>query len=244
MEALTVELGDAFALASYQQRGLAPSTTAGPFTVGRQVDDAVAFLDALGWRRAYVLGHSWGGHLLLHLAVSAPDRLLGGLAVDPLGGVGDGGMAVFEHDLAGRVPEENRRRAIELDARALRGEGTAEDLVESLRILWPAYFASPATAPAMPDITLSVPAYAGVSASFTEELPALSRALPGVTAPLGFLAGASSPMPVDQSSAATAAVVPGAWLEVVADAGHFPWIEAPGTVRAALDRLVRETKGA
>jgi proline iminopeptidase len=238
MEGLVVELGDAYQVASYQQRGLAPSTTDGPFTVARQVDDAVAFLDALGWERAYVLGHSWGGHLLLHLAVSAPDRLLGGLAVDPLGGVGDGGMATFEHELAGRVPEEKRRRAMELDKRALRGEGTAENLAESLRILWPAYFASPATAPPMPDITLSVPTYAGVSASFTEELPALGRALPGVTVPFGFLAGGSSPMPVDQSSAATAAVIPGAWLEVVPDAGHFPWIEAPGSVLAALGHLV------
>src|SRR5580658_84431 len=123
MEGLVVELGDAYQVASYQQRGLAPSTTDGPFTVARQVDDAVAFLDALGWERAYVLGHSWGGHLLLHLAVSAPDRLLGGLAVAPLGGVGDGGMATFEHELAGRVPEEKRRRAMELDKRALRGEG-------------------------------------------------------------------------------------------------------------------------
>ena len=40
------------------------------------------------------------------------------------------------------------------------------------------------------------------------------------------------------ASAATAAVIPGAWLEVVAGAGHFPWIEKPGSVKAALDRLV------
>jgi pimeloyl-ACP methyl ester carboxylesterase len=243
MEGLVVELGDAYEVASYQQRGLAPSTTDGPFTVARQVEDVVAFLDALGWERAYVLGHSWGGHLLLHLAVSAPDRLLGGLAVDPLGGVGDGGTAAFEKEMGARTPEENRTRALELDERVLRGEGTPEDFAESLRLLWPAYFASPATAPPMPDITLSVDAYAGVFASLTEELPALSRALPGVTVPFGFLAGGSSPMPVDQSSAATAAVIPGAWLEVVADAGHFLWIEEPGSVRAALDRLVRETKG-
>ena len=39
-------------------------------------------------------------------------------------------------------------------------------------------------------------------------------------------------------SAATAALIPGALLEVVAGAGHFPWIEKPGCVRAALDRLV------
>jgi pimeloyl-ACP methyl ester carboxylesterase len=32
-----------------------------------------------------VVGHSWGGHLALHLLLAHPDRLLGVVAVDPLG---------------------------------------------------------------------------------------------------------------------------------------------------------------
>src|SRR3954453_8078432 len=87
---LADELGSGFALAAYQQRGLAPSTEEGPFAVEREGADALAVLEALGGERAWVVGHSWGGHLLLHLALAAPERLHGGLAVDPLGGVGDG----------------------------------------------------------------------------------------------------------------------------------------------------------
>src|SRR5919204_1985858 len=93
---LADELGEGFRLAAYQQRGLAPSTTEGPFAVEREVADAIAVLDALGWDCAWVVGHSWGGHLLLHLAAAAPERLRGALAVDMLGGVGDGGAAAFE----------------------------------------------------------------------------------------------------------------------------------------------------
>ena len=44
----------------YTQRGLAPSTTDGPFTVAQHVADAVAVLDALGLEDVVVLGHSWG----------------------------------------------------------------------------------------------------------------------------------------------------------------------------------------
>ena len=55
--------------------GIAPSTLAGPFAVEREVADALAVLDALSWERAWVVGHSWGGHLLLHIAAAAPDRL-------------------------------------------------------------------------------------------------------------------------------------------------------------------------
>src|ERR671937_2145291 len=130
LDSLAAELGDGFTLAAYQQRGLAPSTTDGPFAVEREVADALAVLDALGWERAWVLGHSWGGHLLLHLAVAAPERVHGGLAVDLLGGVGDGGTDAFEAEIFARTPEDARRRAQELDEKAMRGEGTEEDVNE------------------------------------------------------------------------------------------------------------------
>ena len=80
-----------------------------------------------------MVGHSWGGHLLLHLAVAAPERLRGGLAIDPLGAVGDGGYQAFEAEMLRRTPEADRERAEQLDERAMRGEGGADDAVESMR---------------------------------------------------------------------------------------------------------------
>jgi proline iminopeptidase len=135
LDGLDAELGDGYRAATFQQRGLEPSTTDGPFDIARAVADVVAVLDALGWDRAWILGHSWGGHLLLHVAVAAPERMLGGLAVDPLGGVGDGGAADFEARLTARTPLDAAARAIELDERAMRGEGTPEAMEESLRLL-------------------------------------------------------------------------------------------------------------
>ena len=49
--------------------------------------DAVAVMDALGWDKAWVIGHSWGGHLAMHLAAARPDRVLGMVALDALGAV-------------------------------------------------------------------------------------------------------------------------------------------------------------
>lgn len=239
LDDLATELLPAYRVASFQQRGLSPSTTAGPFTVEVAVADVLTVLDASGWDQAFVVGHSWGGHLLLHLAVAAPHRLAGALAVDPLGGVGDGGITTFEHQMSARTSEERRAQSLELDARALRGEGTPDDLIEGLRLIWPAYFADPAAAPEMPDIRASTEAYSGLFASLTHERTALAAALPAVTVAFGFVAGAESPMPVE-ASAATADVIPGAWLDVIEGAGHFPWYERPGCVRAALDRLVAE----
>jgi pimeloyl-ACP methyl ester carboxylesterase len=182
------------------------------------------------------VGHSWGGHLALHAATALPERVAAVLCVDPLGGVGDGGEAGFEAELDRRTPEDVRRQAAELDARAMRGEGTEADAELALRLVWPAYFPTWEDAPPMQQIRLSVAAYAETFESLHAELPALEQALPSVEAPVGFVVGGDSPMPTS-ASLDTADRIPGAWVEVVDGAGHFPWLDAPGRVRSALDRL-------
>ena len=61
----------------YQQRGLTPSTLAGPFTVAQAVDDLIAVLDHLGAANGMLVGHSWGGHLAMHAACAHPERVSG-----------------------------------------------------------------------------------------------------------------------------------------------------------------------
>jgi len=68
------ELAGSYRVATYQQRGVAPSTEQGEFTIAEAVSDIVTVLDGLGWDSAYLMGHSWGGHLVFHAAVSIPER--------------------------------------------------------------------------------------------------------------------------------------------------------------------------
>ena len=238
LDGLAGELGAGFLVAAFQQRGLAPSTLDGPFDLDTAVADVLAVLDGLQWDRAWVVGHSWGGHLLLHLLTSEASQLHGGLAVDPLGGVGDGGSDAFNAEMVARTPENDRRRAQELDERAVRGEGTPEEALESLRLFWPAYFASRERVMPFPAVRFSVGAYAGLMDAAQDAIPRLERALTRVDTPFGCIAGARSPLPHDLAAAPTARSIPGAWLDVIEDAGHFPWFEHPGCVRAALKRLV------
>src|SRR4051794_14990105 len=145
----------------YTQRGLTPSTLEGPFRLAQHVADAISVLDDLGLEDAVVLGHSWGGFLAAALAIEHPGRVRGLLLVDPLGIVGDGGYERFSAEMLARIPEDVRILADELDQRAMSGEGTEADALESLRLVWPAYFNDPANAPPMPDdIRVSVPCYA------------------------------------------------------------------------------------
>jgi pimeloyl-ACP methyl ester carboxylesterase len=237
LDALVGELGADYRVAAYQQRGLEPSTVEGPFTIVQAVADVLAVLDALEWSRALIVGHSWGGQLALRFAAAHPERLLGALAVDPLGIVGDGGRTAFAAELHARTPKEGRERVRELDERAMAGEGTAEDALESLLIMWPAYFADPEAAPPMPPIRMSVEAYSGIMAEATTGTDQVSAKLAASAVPYGVIAGAGSPMPWGQAARASVEISPAALLTVVAASGHFPWLEAPGSVRAALQRL-------
>ena len=238
LDGLANELGTGVRIAAFQQRGLAPSTLAGPFTISQAIDDVIAVLDGLGWPQAVLVGHSWGGHLVLRTAAAHPDRLLGVLSVDPIGVVGDGGTAAFEAEMVARTPKEGRARAQQLDERAMSGDGTADDGLEGLAIMWPAYFADPENVPPLPPIRLSVEAYSGLNDEMTEGLEEIAAALATGSVPYGVVAGAGSPIPWGQAARTTAELSPRAFLTVVPAAGHFPWLEVPGSVRTALQRLI------
>lgn len=239
VDQLAEELATEFTVATWQQRGLEPSTLEGPFTVAQAVLDAIAVLDGLQWERAFVVGHSWGGQLALRLAAAHPSRVAGALAVDPLGVVGDGGMAAFEAELPARIAKADRERAGELDERAMAGEGTADEALESLRLFWPAYFADPESAPPMPALQFCVEAYAGIIGQATADTDRLAEALARSKAPYGVLAGAASPIPWGQAARASAELSPHAFLTLIPGAGHFPWLEVPGCVLPELKRLQR-----
>jgi proline iminopeptidase len=229
---------------SFQQRGLSPSATGGPFTLEQHVADAVAVLDACGEDQAIVAGHSFGAHLALHLAVSHPDRVAGLLLIDGLGVIGDGGAADVGQALAARLLPEAAER-LQLIAEQL-GEQPPSDAVsgERLRLVWPGYFADPRTAPPPPgDLRVSTAAYAGTFESVAEHLASgFADSLAAISVPVISVLGAQSPMPVSQGEQ-TAALIPGAEVRIIPAAGHLPWHERPGCIAealAGLDALVGE----
>jgi pimeloyl-ACP methyl ester carboxylesterase len=235
MDLLLPEL-DGLRVASFQQRGVAPSRTEGPYDVPTAVADVVEVLDELGWRAPVVIGHSWGGHLLLHLLAATPDRVGAALVVDPLGGVGDGGMAAFSAEMDARVPEHLLAHAKQLDDALMAGEGTEAEALESMGLYWGSYFADRDRVAPMPAFRFGLAVSRDMWPSIFAELPGLSGKLEGCTTPVRFVHGERSPMPLTASTD-TAAVL-GAPVDVVAGAGHFTWFEQPGSVRAALDRLL------
>jgi proline iminopeptidase len=237
MDMLGPEL-DGWRWVRYQQRGLAPSALAGPFTVEGHVADAVAVLDRLGIGRTVVLGHSWGGYLALQLALAHPDRIAGLVIVDPLGAVGDGGLQEMSQQLRSRLSPAAAAQLAEVDDRLDGPDPTDADALESLTLVWPGYFAVPAAAPPVPPgMQISLAAYGPTFASAAEHLASgFGEKLRGVRAPAVFVLGERSPLPVSQGEQ-TAALLPSAEVHVIPGAGHLPWHEQPGCVAAALATL-------
>jgi pimeloyl-ACP methyl ester carboxylesterase len=84
---LAEELDGLLATIRYTQRGTPQSGGGPPFSIESHMGDAMSILDAFGIDRAWVVGHSWGAHLGLHLLVDRPDRILGFVGVAVLGAV-------------------------------------------------------------------------------------------------------------------------------------------------------------
>ncbi len=228
----------------YQQRGIAPSTDAEPYDIETHVDDAVRVLDDRGVGEAWMIGHSWGGHLAFHIAVAHSDRVLGVVAIDALGAVPDGGWDELDSNLFDRLARnspEAAARAKQIDERAMAGEGNDEEVLESLELVWPYYFSRPEDAPSLPETHISVPLYAAVVASVHEhfERGTLEQGLPAFKKPFGLIHGADDPLP-HSASTATGELVPHATVEIIAGAGHLPWLEQPDVFRAAVAKIVAQ----
>lgn len=69
-------LAERYTCLSFDNRGMGRSQPLGTsVTVEQMAEDAKALLDAEGWGAAHVVGHSLGGLVALHLALTAPERV-------------------------------------------------------------------------------------------------------------------------------------------------------------------------
>jgi proline iminopeptidase len=233
LDGLAAELADVFTTLRYTQRGTPPSSGGPPFTIEAHVADALAVLDAFGVERAWAVGHSWGGHLALHLLVSQPERLLGVICVDPLPASADV-LAELNANLRRGLSPEEIARLDETEARRQAGKVTEAELVERFALIWPLLFLDPSLAlPSPPHV--GVEASIGTNRSLVEHLErgTLVHGLPNAKLPVLFVHGAQSAMP-HRSTVETCALIAGAVVVLVPECGHFPWVEQPGSVRGAV----------
>ncbi len=228
-EGLAAELAGSFATLRYTQRGATTSNVPGPYTIETHSADALAVLNHFGIDRAWAVGHSWGGHLALHLAVAHPDRLLGVIAVDPLGAYGGEVFREMSANLQRNLAPGRQARIDEVEELRRRSLATEDDLYERFTLIWPNYFADPDGVTEPPPGRVGRACSTETNASIAEhfERGTLVEGLPGVRLPVLFVHGELDPLPL-WSVERTAELVSDAVLQVIPGCGHFPWWEARG----------------
>jgi pimeloyl-ACP methyl ester carboxylesterase len=193
--------------------GLLGTGTA-PYTAEEVVDDAAAVLDAVGWERAVVFGHSLGGVVAQRVALRHPQRVLGLVSFDaPPSDVS--GLATLRYLRLGLLARLATKKY---------PDGREGDLAASLAV------AKGMASPANPcdEVAARARIERGLDAG-PRDMTALGRQLRAewhgprlrdITAPTLVLHGEDDPVIKTSAARATARAVRGAKLTILSGVGH------------------------
>jgi len=194
--------------------------TAGDFTMQEAATDAIALADELGWDRFSLIGHSMSGQAIQHVLLQAPGRVKRLIALNPVPATGmpmdEDSWALFSGAARSRG---NRFAIINFTTGGRLPPAFVDHIVQhSLDNASVDAFAAYLESWAKTDFAEQVSGNpAAVKVIVGEHDPALSAALMEQTW-LRFY--------------------PGAELEVVPNAGHYPMFETPAALAASVEEFL------
>jgi pimeloyl-ACP methyl ester carboxylesterase len=223
----------------YDQRGTGGSPWDGQHTVARHLSDLSSLLDGWGHERVVLVGHSFGTDLAAHFLLAHPSRVAGLVLL--------AGPFLGEWREADRATQRARRteaqqaRLDELDAITAR---TEDEETEYLALCWFTDHADRdrAWAWALDSAQVQRPVNYAMNAQLNADkkvdplesrVDDLRAVLPARTVIIG---GAGDSRPAGALRRLGSRL--GCEVVIIPDAGHDPWLEAPGEFRAAFRAAV------
>ncbi|MFC8360735.1 alpha/beta fold hydrolase [Streptomyces griseorubiginosus] len=211
------------------------------YTLEHFVADIEALRIHLAQDRVFLAGHSGGGHQALAYGIAHSERLLGIIAIDAIVAADDVRMGEMMRRINERrtQPFYVEHPAYIDNAMALMsgaGEGAQPTIEQVLDATGAFYFHDPKLA----DDAFAAMEFDDQVLAYTQASGFQSRnllpELPRITAPTLFIYGDDDFQcdPVSQGERAHAAVR-NSQLEIIADAGHMPWVEQPALFAAGCD---------
>jgi proline iminopeptidase len=240
----------------YDQRGGGLSDLPAPslLTADRMVADLEALRQHFGLERLTLMGNSWGGALAALYTISHPDRVARMVLLGPAPSSSSirvperaGIFARFSEAELAALIALNQQLAVAPDAQTAalceqtfayvfaRYQFRAASLAD-MRGRWCS--GSPA-AMRYGNFVTGGAVVGSLGASY--DIPAaLAQALAGRQVPTLVIEGTASPFVA--SARAYAAAIPGAQLELIENAGHFPWLEEPHAFFHTVRQFLQRTK--
>jgi len=201
------------------------------------ISDIEALRRALKVEKLTLVGHSWGGILSMLYAAEHPDRVHAMVLIDA-GGPTIAGVAKFTANHTARMTKEDTKRVAEGYANLQKDHKAA--ILEITRARTPPYFHDRAKAlrfaDALNEDSFNDKAFWAIVGQLTPSFD-LRPALQKVNVPVLIIHGKSDPL---ESAQEVHDALAGSHIEMIADAGHFPWVEQPQAVYRVMDDFLRK----
>jgi proline iminopeptidase len=214
----------------YDQRGRG-ETPAPPGARAARIDhdvlDIPALREALGITQWDLAGHSWGGALALLAAAEDPNGVRRVVTFDAAGATAGWLDALHERalaHLAARGAEREHALLSALDPHALHADDPDVHATYS-RTMYPAWFHDQQMLAFAPPYSRSVSG-ASVAAKLRRDGFDWRARFAAVRAPVLLIHGEQDALPIEESDR-TAALIPGARVVRIPEAGHMPFFESP-----------------
>lgn len=233
---LAEPLADLVSTHRYDQRGCGRSSASSDYRLARFVADLDELREHFGYRRWFVVGHSFGAAMGVAYASAYPDRVAGLVHCSGVGVDWARHKATYRDRARARLTATQGARRDELQQR----DRTWEEEVEWRTLCWLPDFADPVRAETMAreDAVTPLPLNLDCNDALNAETAGRTgdeeRAIcRGVTSPVLVIHGGEDPRPVTGVEALVDAL-PAADLITIANAGHQPWREQPDVVNTLL----------
>jgi pimeloyl-ACP methyl ester carboxylesterase len=198
----------------------------GAYSMEAMARDVLALVDALGIRKAVLMGHSMGGYVTLAAAKIAPERFLA--------------LGLVASQAAADTEEARQGRFKMVEKVAAEGSAPVEAAMIP-RLFAPESGAGKNIVEEVRQMILKTPpagiigALQGMAARENSE-----AVLAKMEVPILILAGQHDQIIPLTKSQALAAAVPEATLAIIEKAGHMPMLEEPARTTAAIGEFLQE----
>jgi proline iminopeptidase len=224
-------------LVLFHQRGTGKSALAkydgSVLELKKLVADLEALRRELKQEKLTLAGHSFGGILSMMYARAHPDRIRA-LALIDSGGPTLQSVPKFNANLEARFSDEEKLKIKEWSDPERKKTDHKRAVLEITKAKTPAYFADRSKAQLLIDSMNDQWFNDAVFWGVVMQMAALDlrAGLEKVKAPVIVIHGKQDPL---ESADEVHATFPGSRLVLIENAGHFPWLEQPEKVYAALD---------
>jgi pimeloyl-ACP methyl ester carboxylesterase len=227
-------LAEHFTVIVFDNRGVGQTDRpAGPYSAQLLADDTAGLIQALGLRRAHVMGHSMGGYIAQALALSHPDKI-DKLILASTNFGGPHHIPITPEALAVLTDVKNDPVTRFKNGLSVSTAPGYADQQPEMIAAWLAWRVQNPIDPAAYQAQLAI------GLALFAESACFQGKLKRITAPTLILFGAHDKVVPPGNAELLAREIPHSSIEILPDAGHFFPIETPDAANAAVIKFLRE----